>query len=460
MVQSPGAIYKPHIEWLLVAIAMLGFASSVAIFAPGILTPDSADVMSQISAGKWNDWHSPLYTLIFQLTGPASRGPLGMLILNFGLLWGACMIFACASARRYGWRACWFFIIPIFPSTLFAPAFAWDISLHALVWLMVAALVFDRVFRDKDISPVVSILLIAAILIGVLLRKNGWFASIPLLLCALPCSMGIKRRLVVVALIFMVTPLVWSGAARILNVTASHPVDSIKILDLGAMSAITGVNLFPGVWTVDEDKRIIEECYSPTYRKRAQGNGWDIYAWGKCDFVLKSLAKQHFFGSSQLTITWVSAIARHPIAYLQARGGFFMSFIMSAKNLPMVSHSEVNQTLGWNFKNEAVIKRINDSLSRVAGSVIFKPVTWLVLMISLAIAGVSLGWRNRIIGNSILLLMSGAIWLLTYFNFGVAYDFRYAFWSVYVALIAVIIMLIEFMMSASRSGKSAVQMSR
>lgn len=433
--------------WCFALISILGAAVSIITFAPGVVTPDSIDVMNQIATGQWTDWHSPFFTAIFGLTMPNIYGPYGILMLNCTLLWAACGVLAYSSAKRYGWRSLSFFLVPIIPATLFAPAFAWDISLHSMTWLFALSLAFPGAqnsgTKRKAIRGGGIIILI---FLGVLLRKNGWFAAVPLFWCALLPLANAKVRMALVALFFLLVPVTWSVVTILSNPIPLHAENSIKTYDIGAISARTGKNLFPGVWTEKQDKDIVENCHASDIKQRIIDNGWDLYAWGRCSFVLQGLSKQNLFRSNALTAAWLSSILNNPLAYLEARLNFFGTFMIARRSIPVLTHSDSNTASGWDFRNTHAIKAAYDFADPFTNGALFMPLTWLVLaslvfFVAVFSKRLNTGLRRYICCIS----ASGVVWLLTYLNFGVAYDFRYAFWTVYVAFLSVIIIFNELL---------------
>ncbi|WP_143322701.1 hypothetical protein [Candidimonas nitroreducens] len=355
--------------------------------------------------------------------------------------------------KRYGWRALLFFLIPIVPSALFIPAFAWDVTFHSMTWFLALSLGFIYVKRVSFKPNTIQILMLALIFIGTMVRKNGWFAALPLFFLALSPMGGGKGRMGLAAFFFILVPIMWGVAALLFKATPSHPENSIKTYDIGSISAFTDQNLFPGVWTKSQSRDIVENCYENDVKKRILDNGWDVYAWGRCGFVLRNLSEQKLFKSNVLTAAWLSAVFGHPVAYLRARLEFFGTFMVAHKSIPVLMYSESNAKFGWDFRNKKMIKAAYDFASLFVGGALFRPITWLILNFVAFVLAFKV--RDSMARCFVCCVsLSGVVWLLTYFNFGVAYDFRYAFWAIYAALLSIVVVANELaaQLRAARFG--------
>ena len=166
---------------------------------------------------------------------------------------------------------------------------------------------------------------------GVLLRPNALLAA-PVLTAYLvwPARFSFRRTAVlfVPAALgsFAIVQFVYYGA---LGATRQHPLQSIMIFDLGGISHFAQENQYPVDWSETQNAMLLNGCYQPTQ--------WDIY-WRlePCDFVMGKIEReQHLFGTSAIPKAWLSAVLRHPLAYMQHRLGFMWNFL-AADNLTTV----------------------------------------------------------------------------------------------------------------------------
>ena len=127
------------------------------------------------------------------------------------------------------------------------------------------------------------------------------------------------------AVFFGLVQVVYYGA---LGAIRQHPLQSIMVFDLGGISHFSRQNQFPVRWNESETALLLNVCYKPTE--------WDIY-WTRtpCQFVMQKLEKEEkLFGTPAVTNAWVSAIAHHPVAYLEHRSAFMWNFL-AGSNLTM-----------------------------------------------------------------------------------------------------------------------------
>ncbi|WP_244815397.1 hypothetical protein [Caballeronia sp. Lep1P3] len=438
-------------------LCLCGFALTVASSFPGIMTPDTTDVIHQAVTGQWSDWHAPFYTFILSLLYPSRLGPVGMLLLNNLILWVATFLLADAASKRYGWLGVLFCFIPLCPAIIYMPGFIWDVSLHVALWAFAAALVFRDVAAGRKASTPTCVAAIALVVCGVLVRQNGWFAAALLVLAALPATMRLRTRLFIVVATFVAMPLIWTGFAKITQTVSSHAVNSILIHDLGAMSAELRRNVYPGDWSSAQADQIEHNCMPDSLDARAPDNGWDVFAWGRCGFVLKTLSAQHLMDTHVLAKAWLTTVVHHPVAYAKARIKFFATFLHAQSSTPLLTNSPSNDGSGWPIENHALIGRMYAYASSFLGWGVFRPGTWLVCNL---VAFFGLAWLTRHADASpgrrdnaalgMLLAGGSIVWVATYAVFGVAFDFRYVFWNVYIGLLCLLIAIGEATMSRVR----------
>lgn len=442
----------PNFSILYGVLSLCGCLFSVLLFFPGIMSSDTSDVMQQAISGAWSDWHSPFYTFIFSQLWPAKFGPKAMLLLNCTLLWLAIYFLADSSRRQFGWISLVFFGVPFFPALVYMPGFIWDISLHSVIWLLAFAVIYRSVQIRGEISTTASVVSIMLVVAGVLVRQNGWFASLPLIFVALPSTLSLKKRGVLVCLMFIALPLMWSVVARVAHATQTHAAHSIITYDLGAMSAIEGRNLYPGVWSPAQNESIKGDCFASDAKARAPDNGWDTYSWGRCSFVKKALNDQQIFGTPTLVRAWLHAIASDPVAYFVARADFFGTFMRARNSLPIVSSSLSNDQAGYPMLFPGRLASLATRIGKFASGPIFRPLTWCCVAVVLAgLAPFQARRSGSVRRLGVPLASSSLIWMLTYAPFGVAYDFRYVFWTVLASLVCAIVMIGELIRATQTS---------
>ena len=82
----------------VMAIAAAGFALTLRIFWPGVMTYDAAYIYSYIAAGRAGDWQSPLMTALWGVIDPIAPGAGSMFLLIASLYWLGFAVLALALA--------------------------------------------------------------------------------------------------------------------------------------------------------------------------------------------------------------------------------------------------------------------------------------------------------------------------------------------------------------------------
>jgi hypothetical protein len=219
-------------------------------------------------------------------------------------------------------------------------------------------------------------------------------------------------------LFFLLVQFVYYG---VLGATRQHPLQSIMVFDLGGISHFMRENQYPVTWTPAETKLLLEGCYRPTE--------WDIY-WrlAPCEFVMHKLEKdEKVFGTRTMTNAWISAIFRHPVAYLEHRAGFMWNFL-TGSNLTMwlADVERPDREVFLDRSAFVTLKHVHDVLKPTP---LFRAGTWLVGCIVIC----GLAWRRRETAEgafAVGLCGTAAVYVATFFAVGVASDFRYGYFAV------------------------------
>ena len=435
MSPDKGALPLWRRRLVILAIAAAGFALTLRIFYPGVMTYDAAYIYSYIAVGRAGDWQSPLMTALWGAIDPIAPGAGSMFLLIAALYWLAFAVLALALARKSPWLGPVVLLLALAPPAFCFVGIIWRDVLLAAAWLLAAALAY-AVSERRDIWCVAAQALALGLLaFGFLLRPNALFAA-PILAAYLiwPQRFDLRRTALLyvpTALVLaLLMPAIYYG---VLNAKHENPLHAIFVFDLGGITHVTGVNQFPVTWSATEGQMVTGGCYQPT--------DWDIY-WTRdpCRFVMKRLEDEKIFGTSTLTQAWLRAIVAHPVAYLQHRSAVMANFL-AGRNLTMwtidIAHPDRVLFAGnpW-FMG---LKALHD---RLVSTPLFRAGTWLLLCILLC----ALAWRRRATPSGAFVLGtcgSAVVYLATFFPTGVAADFRYALWAVIAGLVGAVIMAVR-----------------
>ena len=418
-----GATTKAALRRRAIAVLLLcaiGFALTLDVFYPGIMTFDAAYVYADIAKGFRGDWQSPVMTSLWQLIDPLAPGPASMFLFTVSLYWVAVILIGLTLARRSSLALA----VPILAAT--PPAFCllgiiWRDVLLAAAWLLAAALVFAAHSCGRSILRAAQAVALVLLALGVLLRPNAIPAA-PLLVAYIvwPPGWRLKRSAILYPIAFAafvaLVPLIYYSA---LDAKRQHPLHSLFVFDLGGITYFTRDNQFPADWTPEQTALLTGRCY-PTDK-------WDTYWFLEpCRFVMARLEAEKIFGSDTLVRAWRESVLRHPVAYLEHRATFMRTFL-TGDNL--VTWTEDIENRGRRVLPDrtafTTMVAVQESLKPFW---LFKPAVWLALALLLC----AFAWRRRDTSSGAFLLGvngSAAVYVASYFAFGVASDYRYAYWA-------------------------------
>jgi hypothetical protein len=409
--------------WLIAAMIAVGFALTLYVFYPGVMTYDARFVYEDIAKGTLGDWQSPVMTVLWALIDPVAPGSASMFLLIVTSYWLAFGLLAFKLANHSIWLAVVVLLLALSPPALVFQGIIWRDVLFANSWLLAAALAFAAAGRNANLRLPAQAMALGLLALGVLLRPNALVAA-PLLAAAIlwPLRFSLKRTAIfyvpIGIALFGFVQFIYYGA---LGATRQHPLQSIMVFDLGGISHFSKQNQFPVVWSEAETHQLLNSCYQPTQ--------WDIY-WRiePCEFVMRKLEREDkLFGTPAVTTAWLRAIAHHPIAYLEHRGAFMWNFLARA-NLTMWTDDiyDPSKTVFPDRPAFNALVAANDALKPTP---LLRAGTWLII----CIAVVGFAWRRRDTPSGAFAIGacgSAAVYVLTYFAVGVASDFRYGYWAV------------------------------
>ena len=424
MQQLPdGAPLSRRSVLLILALIAAGFALTLLVFYPGVMTYDARFVHEYIAKGVMEDWQSPVMILLWGWIDPIAPGSASMFLLIVTLYWLAMGLLAFTLAHRSIWLAVVLVLLALSPPAFVFQGIIWRDVLFADTWLLAAVLVFAAANCDAKLRVPAQAIALCLVAFGVLLRPNALIAA-PILAVAIlwPRRFSWKRA----ALSFVPIGIALFGLVQfvyygVLHATRQHPLHSIMVFDLGGISHFTKQNQFPVTFTAPETALLINGCYQPTL--------WDIY-WRlePCEFVMKKLqGEKKIFGTPALTKAWIDAISHHPVAYLEHRSAFMWNFLARA-NLTMWT-ADVYDSSKKVFPNRPAFNALVAVHDALKPTPLFRAGTWLLVCLAVFIVG----WRRRntVSGTfAIGAAGSAAVYVLTFFAVGVASDFRYGYWAV------------------------------
>lgn len=439
----PGLTWRRALP--IVALTLAGFALTLRIFYPGIMTYDAWYVHADIAKGEMGDWQSPVQVVLWGLIEHVVPGAAGMFLFIAALYWLAFAVFGLALARGSAWLGALAPVLALMPPAFVFVGIIWRDIMLAASWLLAAALIYAVAERKGPWRRVAQAAALALLCFGLLLRPNGLFAA-PILAAYIiwPLRFDLKR----VALLYvpatlafaLLAPLVYYGVLHAKRQNLEH---AIFVFDLAGISHFTGENQFPVTWSADENAMLIGPCY--------RAGDWDDY-WTRqpCLFVMKKLDAEKLFGAPALRQAWLNAIAAHPLAYLDHRAAVSANFLFG-RTLTMFT-TDIADPDHALFADNAWFQALRSLHDRLYPTPLFRAGAWLVVCILWCVPG----WRRRASPSGAFLLGlcgSAVIYMATFVPVGVAGDFRYA-------LPAVLAGIAGLLMIATRDRAPAVDLRR
>jgi len=420
----------------IIAIALAGFVFVLHASYPGYLNADSAFQLEQAITWRFDDWHSPFVVVVWSMLLKLLPGPFGFVTFNNVLIWSSAAVLALAMRRRIGAWSILVAAVPLFPG-LFNYLGNVHVDAMLVAWLMAAscaAYLSRRGGSSKRVRIGMLVMANLFIVAAFLTRLNAIFCLVPLLLYA-NARLGLRWNLMLCAALIVAMPVLNKIQNKVLEVTPSSVVDSIKVYNLVALSYYERRNLFPGEWTDQQSREIVNACYSPVQ--------WDTVWTGQCGFIYAELKRQQLWGSSQLTRAWLREIFSHPGGYFSVLAATFKRSMFEPNSRAMF----FQHPNPWNWQvavnpprptTELAQQYIRSDFNDYVG----RP--WVYALLSAL--GIVLLFRTHVVASeegrfALAILVSGLVYLLTYFVFNVSMEYRYFYWSGFASYTGLVIVL-------------------
>jgi hypothetical protein len=424
--------------WRPASIAIViaaGYALTLRIFYPGVMTFDARYVHADSLRGFFGDWQSPLQTLLWAAIDPIAPGAASMFLLMATLYWLGFAVLSFAVVRRSYGAALAMSLVAFTPPAFVFVGMIWRDVLFASIWILAAGLAFVAAGQQGRVRYAmqvpIQVLAMGLLAFGLLLRINALFAA-PILAAYViwPTRFELRRTALLyvpaVVAFYALIPAVYYG---MLNAKRQNALHTVFVFDLGGITHFTKQNQFPVGWSADQERQLIESCYQPA--------AWDYYWTMGCPFVMARLEDDKLFGSPTLAAAWRQAVLSHPAAYLQHRLAVMGQFLLG--NNPTIWTVDIEHPDRVVFADNAwfvALKGVSDVLKPTP---LFRAVTWLVLCTALS----ALAWlrRDTPVGAFVMGVSGSAVvYVATYLPFGVAADFRYAYFAVLAGLTSAVLL--------------------
>ena len=383
---------RPTFIALLTAIFIV---INLALRWPGALTPDSKIQLNQAVTGIYTDWHPPLMAFIWRHLLSLGDATVVMLILQVTIFWIGIALFSALLAKKGHHLASLIMLISGF--TPIALKYSGEIlkdSLMTSFFLLAFALASYEKREFRFLGFLFGV-------VAMLLRPNGVFAFVPLLLLIFRKTLSPLKFLV----FFLVTSIALILFSRwvtydIFDAKKTNVERSLQLYDIaGVANYSNDYSILP----VKIDN--LSKCYTPLY--------WDTLGAKRCDYTFKKI-------DHSITKDWIEAIFTHPLAYIKHRLIHF-----NYETFFLVP--PIEQCVEAPEAHDCPRSLLSDFITKNA---LLWPITYLVLGSVVLILGV--GYIPRI------LILSALLYGFGYLIVGVASQFRYFYWTEIAITIALI----------------------
>jgi hypothetical protein len=427
MTRKP-AVSPAQAAW---AVLVAGTALALATYAPGYMSYDSVAQLRAARTGIYDGWHPPLMSVLWGALDAVVPGPLGMLLFHVLLFWGGLALWVREGALRARAAA----VIGLFPPVFAHIGTIWkDVGLGAA--LVFATALIARTQRTGSRVALVGAL--AALFYAVAARQNGAAAVLPLALWAgaaavRALNLGLRRHAVPAGAVIGGTLVAMAFTVNASLVKAEDPracpIYGVLLHDLAAVSIGAGELLLP-----------------PFQRQYAPGLTVDAlrgrYVAGWFDPLVAPVAGQPPLldvadtaeKCRQMKEAWWSAIPSHLGIYLRHRWSVFRNVLGVERVWYPFQETTVPNEFGFPAPERPWNRRVNSFFLALQYTPLFRGWPYLLLAIGCLVAAIRRGPGAA--PAALAVSASGVAYVLPYFLFSPASDFRYCWWTVCASLLA------------------------
>jgi hypothetical protein len=422
---------------LFISLMSFGILFSHYAYFPGLVVNDSSDQFHQAQTFQFSDWHPPIMAVIWSLTNRILPGPEGFFLLQIVLYWGG---FLLIGLRIIGqseadvisrYRLVLLCLLPFSPFLINICGTIWKDVLVFGCFITALGLIFSR-SKESRIWSWRSAIILGLLVTGSLARHNSIAGAVPLLVLYLWPESPVRNLFwavfgrVVVATVVTVTTVFVVGKSLDIFVTHStktHIGNSILLFDMVGISERIDRNLVPGIWSHDETRQILDDCYTPA--------AWNsLSPSGHCHFVSDRLMESGEWQKGLLT-PWTRALGKYPREYLEHRVDYMHTLLWPQTTFVLEPNKE---SFEFGFGENMVFKGIRYVMVSIRYQFpLYLMLTdgfWLAL--SVVTAGVTyIRYRAypKAYYRSLLVAVSAVFYATPLAVVGLAGDFRYVYWT-------------------------------
>lgn len=427
-----------------IAILVL-FLFSVIIYFPGSYSIDSWNMYYQAASGNYNDWHSPVLSLVWKVFYKLSGKSYFILYIIQMLLYWLLVYWLLARVNKKSiifWLGCFVAVLLVF-----IPQYVMKDTHNCIAWGLAAVLLIAARLNGKR-NALLTIIVAVLLLYGAWVRMSAVFGLVPLAYAFAEFCFTAKQTAVKTWGIVAVTLVVTVGGNYLVNYKLLHaqrtyPQYKLKLLDIIGISKLTnenylpaGVSNYPGF-----DKKEIYAEYSPATID-------NIYwpANGSKPLVPYPDNKLN----NDIDSCWKKALQNHPLTYLKNRGRGFLYYLRIKKRLESNDYLDAmiwidpQNPFSLKRKPNLFINRFQYLYQKAKGTPFYDPWLWLlaniVLFIYCACNISGLKQFADVYKVNMLVQLSAIVYTLSQFLiYQIDNDLRYSYWNIFAFWIGLVV---------------------
>ena len=422
--------------WPLILLCALLAVANIALWFPGIMTHDSFRQYSEAVSGHYTAWHPPIMARLWSFLLPVSRGGSALLILHILLYWLAFYLIAAKlydAGHRKSYLAA--VCVALAPPFIVLTGFIWKDVGMAVTMLAAFALALHRDERPGG-GIGIKIAMVLLLAYATLVRSNAIFGVAPLVLYAWRPKWISRPFLLLLASAAMIVVAIPASSVInkvVLNAEGRAAFKSLVVYDMVGIAHYSGD---ASNFAVPVNIALVDYCYTPKW--------WDPINLGPCEKPLLLDTRGMKF--------WVSAIVKHPVAYLEHRISHFNEAMFAFVGTETYRYEDTYFTRRYHAMPQAPLMLKGTELhARFQSFPLFSPA--LFVLIAVQILGLVFAARRvatPLAGASFYLALSSVLYALSFLLVGVANMYRYQFYTVAAAAVALVLFLAD---RSVRGGK-------
>ncbi len=406
------------------ALTFLFFLFNFGIHYPGQMTSDSNVQYSEAVLRSFSDMHPPVMAYLWSHLLRIMDAAPAMLMFHLAFHWlGLCLIALGLLKVAKKRSALAVLLMGFFPVLMYHNGYLFKDVGMASTFVAAFGLIFYFKIQNKQIPVLLYGASLVLLIYAFLVRANGIFALGPIIvfmyLNPFWQAKIIKPLLCSILITVAALPLSHVINKHLIEARTVEPIYALFLFDIvGIAKNANDLQILPASTNIS--KSDLMQCYTPFW--------WDPFSpWGKCKSSTQvfgsgnNISEDMLVERRALKDFWVTAIIRHPMAYLEHRLKVFNSelyFLVPAYQCQYASGCGVGQD---------VVKATK--VDYIKSNFLFWPVFWLIIGI------VAFGMQYKVADDkqalaSKMLILSGVLYLMALSIIGIATVNRYAYWSI------------------------------